>query len=118
MEKYFRQICATLAAGGFAVLLTPIERRQFSGSTIVETHGAYPAAVAAVADATGTPLIDMTAKTRALLEGLGPDASVPLFATGDNTHLSAVGAPMVAKLVVEGIQELQLPLTERLAPKP
>src|SRR5262249_49946499 len=37
----------TRAAGGFAVLLTPIARRQFSGTTVVQTHGAYPAAVMA-----------------------------------------------------------------------
>jgi lysophospholipase L1-like esterase len=104
------------ALGAFPVLLTPICRRDFSGTMVVNTHGAYPAAVAAVADQTGTPLIDMTEKTRVLLESLGPTNSIPLFAMGDNTHLSAVGAPMVAQLAVDGIRELGLPLADALLP--
>jgi lysophospholipase L1-like esterase len=107
-------VTGTRAAGGFPVLLTPISRRQFSGSTVVNTHGAYPAAVIDVGAATGTPVIDMTAKTTAWLESLGPTASVPMFATGDNTHLSAMGAPQVAAMVVQGIRELPLPLAAAL----
>jgi lysophospholipase L1-like esterase len=106
----------TRALGAVPVLLTPISRRQFSGDKIVATHGAYSAAVMAVAMETGTPVIDMTDKTRVLLESLGPAASVALFATGDNTHLSAKGAPEVAKLAVQGIRELGLPLAQRLLP--
>jgi len=116
-RDYLRMYVAdSRAVGGFPVLLTPICRRQFSGSMIVNTHGAYPAAVAAVAAETGAPLIDMTEKTRVLLESLGPVDSIPLFATGDNTHLSATGAPMVARLAVDGIRELGLPIVARLAP--
>jgi lysophospholipase L1-like esterase len=39
-----------------------------------------------------------------------------MFATGDNTHLSAKGAPEVAKLVVQGIRDLGLPIAQRLLP--
>jgi lysophospholipase L1-like esterase len=107
-------VADTRAAGGFPVLLTPIARRQFSGATIVNTHGAYPAAVIDVGAATGSPVIDMTAKTTTWLEVLGPSASLPMFATGDNTHLSALGAPQVGQLVVDGIRELHLSLVARL----
>lgn len=109
-------VAETRRAGGFAVLLTPISRRKFVGAAISPTHGAYPAAVLAVGQETGTPVIDMTEKTRVLLEQLGPEASIPLFAVGDNTHLSAQGAPEVAKLAIQGIRELTLPIVERLAP--
>lgn len=112
LKVYIRD---TRQAGGFAILLTPIARRQFAGTAVVQTHGNWPAAIAAVAAETGTPLIDMTAKTTALLQALGPVDSLPLFAVGDNTHLSAVGAPMVAQLVVDGFRELALPIVERLA---
>ena len=105
----------TRDAGANPVLLTPIERRKFSGTTVSPTHGAYPAAMLEVADETATPLIDMTAKTNAWLEALGPEASVEYFADADNTHLSAAGAHEVAGLVVEGIEELELPLVEALA---
>jgi lysophospholipase L1-like esterase len=104
----------TRTAGGIPVLLTPISRRQFSGNTLVDTHGAYPAATIAVGQETGTPVIDMTERTRVWLENLGPTASVPMFAAGDNTHLSAMGAPQVAKLVVSGIRALALPIAVRL----
>jgi lysophospholipase L1-like esterase len=113
LELYVKE---TRAAGGVPVLLTPISRRQFSGSKIAASHGAYPAAVVAVGTQTNTPVIDMTERTRVWLESLGPTSSVAMFATDDNTHLSAKGAEEVAKLAVQGIRALGLPLAERLAP--
>jgi lysophospholipase L1-like esterase len=107
-------VADTRAAGGFPVLLTPISRRQFTGNTIDPTHGAYPAAVIAVGQETGTPVIDMTERTRVWLEALGPTASVPMFATMDNTHLSAQGAPLVAQLAMDGVRALGLPIVARL----
>jgi lysophospholipase L1-like esterase len=109
-------IADSRSAGAFPILLTPNSRRMFAGSMIVDTHGAYPAATMAVSQETGTPVIDMTEKTRVLLESLGPQASVPLYAPNDITHTSAQGAPVIAKLVVDGIRELKLPLVQRLAP--
>jgi lysophospholipase L1-like esterase len=109
-------VSETRAAGGISILLTPISRRKFSGTKIVPTHGAYPAAVMAVAAETGTPLIDMTERTRVWLESVGPTASVALFATGDDTHLSAQGAREVAKLAVQAMRELDLPIAARLLP--
>jgi hypothetical protein len=50
------------------------------------------------------------------VEGLGPLATVPLFASSDKTHLSAQGAPQVGALVAQGVRELRLPLADRLAP--
>ena len=110
-------VSETKAAGGVAVLLTPISRRKFTGDKVSPTHGAYPAAVIAVGSETGTPVIDMTDKTRIWLEALGPTATIPFFATGDDTHLSALGAPEVAKLALQGVRELQLPLAARLLPQ-
>lgn len=115
-ENLTLYVTETREAGGVPVLLTPISRRQFTGSKVVATHGAYPAAVTAVAMQTNTPLIDMTERTRVWLESLGPTNSVAMFATDDNTHLSAKGAQEVAKLAVQGIRALGLPLAERLAP--
>jgi lysophospholipase L1-like esterase len=102
------------AAGGFPVLLTPISRRKYAAGKITPSHGAYPAAVIAVGSETGTPVIDLTDKTRIWLEALGPIDSIPFFAAADTTHLSALGAPEVAKLVMQGIRELNLPIAVRL----
>jgi len=109
-------VCEARNLGAIPVLLTPISRRSFAGTMISPTHGAYPAAVLAVGAETSTPVIDMTERTRVWLEALGPTDSVPYFAPGDNTHLSAMGAPEVAKLVVSGIKDLKLPLASELAP--
>jgi lysophospholipase L1-like esterase len=102
--------------GGFPVLLTSICRRQFSGTTVTGTHGAYTTALKAVAAETGTPVIDMEQRTKDWLTALGPTASVPMFATGDNTHLSAMGAAAVAKMAIAGIRDLGLPLAARALP--
>lgn len=108
----------TRAAGGFPVLLTPISRAVFSGTMVVATHvtaqGDYPAAVLAVGANTGAPVIDMTERTRVWLEALGPTGAIPMFAVGDTTHLSAMGAPQVAQLAVDGIRALGFPIATRL----
>jgi lysophospholipase L1-like esterase len=102
--------------GGYPILMTSICRRQFNGTTVTGTHGAYTVAVFAVGTETGTPVIDMEGKTKAWLEALGAVDSVPMFAPSDNTHLSATGAPEVAKLAVDGMRDLALPIVARLNP--
>jgi lysophospholipase L1-like esterase len=104
------------AKGGYPVLLTSICRRYFSGTTATGTHGAYTTAVFAVASAEKVPVIDMESKTKAWLNELGPTNSIPMFAPDDNTHLSAQGAPQVAKLAVAGIREFAFPIASRLKP--
>ena len=107
-------IADTRALGGFAVLLTSICRRQFSGTTVPDSHAAYTAAVRAVGVETGTPVIDLEAKTAAWLTALGPAASAAYYAPGDTTHLNAQGATEVARLVVQGIREFAFPIAERI----
>jgi lysophospholipase L1-like esterase len=107
-------IAETRALGGFAVLLTSICRRQFSGTTVLDSHAAYTAAVLAVGTETGTPVIDLQAKTNAWLTALGSAASVAYFAPGDSTHLNADGAVAVAGMVAQGIRELGFPIAQRI----
>jgi lysophospholipase L1-like esterase len=107
-------IADTRALGGFAVLLTSICRRQFSGATVPDSHAAYTAAVLAVGTETGTPVIDLQAKTNAWLTTLGLAASAAYFAPGDSTHLNAQGAMAVAGMVVQGIAELGFPIAQRI----
>jgi lysophospholipase L1-like esterase len=104
------------ARGGVPVLLTSICRRQFSGSTVTGTHGAYTTAVFAVGQETGVPVLDMETRTKNWLMALGPTASVAMFAMDDNTHLIMPGAIEVAKLAVAGIRALGLPLAARALP--
>ena len=66
------------------------------------------------------PVIDLTAKSEALVESLGPTNSAQLFlrdavdGVTDNTHFSEYGAGKMAELVVQGIRERNLPLVTYL----
>jgi lysophospholipase L1-like esterase len=104
------------ARGAYVVLLTSICRRYFSGANAIGTHGAYTTALIGVGMQTNAPVIDMETKTLDWLTLLGPVNSVPMFAPADDTHLSALGAPQVAELAVQGITELALPIATRLDP--
>ena len=73
------------------------------------------------AQCTGTsPVIDLTARSEALVESLGPANSTRLFLTAatdgvtDNTHFSPDGATQMADLVVRGIRERGLSLVRFL----
>jgi lysophospholipase L1-like esterase len=109
-------VAGARAKGAFAVLMTSICRRYFSGNNAIGTHGAYTTALKAVGVETSTPVIDMETKTLDWLDGLGPTNSIPMFAPGDNTHLSAMGAPQVAALAVQGMEELGFPIIARVSP--
>ncbi|MGW0520280.1 rhamnogalacturonan acetylesterase [Crossiella sp. NPDC003009] len=106
--------------GGVAVLLTPPVRRLFNGTTLtptalhVNSRGVdLPAVIRALGRSANVPVIDLTGKSKALVESMGPSASQALFLTretGDNTHFSAHGGAEMANLVVQGVRELNLPL--------
>ncbi len=107
------------AAGALPVLITPLTRRRFEGGVLTESHGAYPGVMRALAAEEGIPLIDLTAKSRKLVEELGDEGSKELYmnfpaglypnypeGSGDNTHLRYAGAFRFAGLVAEGLREL------------
>ncbi|KJK47034.1 rhamnogalacturonan acetylesterase, partial [Lentzea aerocolonigenes] len=82
--------------GGIPVLVTPPVRRQFSGNRLngtalhINSAGVdLPAVIRALGRSANVPVIDLTAKSKALVESLGPSASQALYLTreaGDNTH--------------------------------
>lgn len=115
------------AKGGIPVLVTPPVRHLFSGSQLTSTAlhvnslGVnLPAEMRAVATALNVPLIDLTAKSAALVTSLGPTASAALYLRSsvdgvtDNTHFSQYGATQMAGLVVQGVQEKNLTLVPYL----
>ena len=105
------------------VLATPIVRRAWNDSgELQDTHGAYVAAVRAVAAEQRVPLLEMEARTRELLAELGPEESKKLFVIytpgehpalpegrTDNTHLNDEGARHVAALAAAELRRLGLP---------
>lgn len=121
-------VTETRAAGATPVLLTPVARRHFDeAGRLEDTHQVYSGLVREVARARDAPLIDLDAKSRALLRALGPDDSKFLYnhlAPGqhpnypegktDDTHFNEYGARRIAELVLEGVEEQQLELARRI----
>jgi pectinesterase len=118
LQKY---VDGAAARGAQAVLVTPVERRRFSPLGIAQdSHGAYPQAVRELANATGTPLVDLTASSKALWQELGAEGTKTQFlhtapgqypqypdGVADNTHFQAAGALAVARLVASELQAKQ-----------
>lgn len=113
--------------GGDPVLVTPPVRRQFSGSQLTPTalhvNGVgvnLPAEMRRLGTQLNVPVIDLTAKSEALVESMGPNDSARLYLRlaedgyMDNTHFSEYGAGRMADLVIEGVRERNLSLVSYL----
>lgn len=115
--------------GGEIVFCTPTQRRQFEadGKSIRNTHGDFPAAMRMVAKLENVPLIELNEMTTQLYLATGPEESkhmlvhYPKEAYGrelaDNTHFNPFGAYEVAKCVVMGMKQLNLPIVQYLRPE-
>jgi len=99
------------------VLVTPIVRLRFTDGVlnplglIVTDLADLPAEMRAVAAELNAPLIDLTARSKALVEGLGPIDAQPIYLireNGDRTHTSEYGASVYAQIVAEELQGLGL----------
>jgi len=118
------------AGGGHIVFITPTQRRSFDEAThtkIMETHLDYPDAMREVARRENVPLIELHDMTRTFFETLGYEGSKRALvhypantfrgqekALADNTHFNPYGAYEVAKMVVMGMRQLQLPFVSGL----
>jgi lysophospholipase L1-like esterase len=101
--------------GATPVLVTSMQRRQFDGGgKIRNSHGDYPEVVREVAKEEKVALIDLEQMSRAFYEALGPEKAPLAFSAGgrDATHHDNYGAYELAKCVVQGIRENQLPLAQ------
>ena len=118
-------------AGGHIVFVTPTQRRVFDADSlhILETHSDYPDAMRDVARREQVPVIELHDMTRTFFETLGYEDSKRALVhypahtfdgqdrpLADNTHFNPYGAYEVAKMVVMGMKQLQLPLTRFLRP--
>lgn len=121
-----RFVTETRARGATPVLLTAIVRRNFNeAGTLADTHGIYPLIVRQVARDLDVLLIDHLAKTEAMVNELGQEASKSIYfwiepgqydkfpdGRQDNTHLSQKGAELYARMVAEALAESDLPLRD------
>lgn len=115
--------------GADIVFCTPTQRRAFDkdGKTIMNTHGEFPAAMMSVAEREKVPVIDLNKMTKIFFETLGFEDSKRALVhypkelygreLADNTHFNPYGAYEVAKCVVMGMKQLQLPVVKYLRPE-
>ncbi|WP_320777549.1 rhamnogalacturonan acetylesterase [Streptomyces sp. CRN 30] len=99
-----RYVDGARARGARPVLATSVERRRFAADgTAVRTHGAYPAAMRALAAEEGVALLDIEALSLALWQELGVEETKKYFnwtaTEQDNTHFNPPGGIAVARLV-------------------
>lgn len=129
-NNLLRFVTEARAKGANPILLTPVSRRQFDkDGSLIDTHGDYPGVVRELAVDQRVPLIDVHKQSMQLLSKLGPEESrkdfvwiKPGFFTAnragreDNTHFTESGALKIARLVANGLKELNLPLSKYLRP--
>ncbi|WP_116125906.1 rhamnogalacturonan acetylesterase [Lewinella sp. IMCC34183] len=109
--------------GATPVILTPVARNYpWKAGRLENVHGEYPAAAMAVAEETGTALIDLNQLTMDAFSKRGreyvtanyfmnlPAGKYPAYPDGqsDNTHFQPEGARVVARLVFEALQRVEV----------
>jgi len=121
LKKYIDE---SRAKGANPIICSSIVRRHFDGKGgLKDTHGAYITAAREIALETGTPYVDMEAKTRTLVTSLGSEKSKSLYlfckpgeysnrkdGVQDSTHLNRSGALEVAGLFVKEVKKQKLAL--------
>ncbi len=75
LRRYVQQV---RAAGAQPVLLTPLTRRQFADGQLIDDLAPWADAVRAVAAELNVPLVDLHARSRALVQAMGPVAAMRL----------------------------------------
>lgn len=112
-------VAGVRAKGAEPVLVTPIVRHRFDdqgrlsevGLIATAQAGDLPQHIREVSAVLDVPLIDLTARTQEIVEGLGPEDSEPLYLireNGDRTHTSEHGASVYANIVAQELRELDL----------
>ena len=123
-ENLVRYITEARAAGAQPILVTSLVRRTFNGDTLVDLLSDYATAARAVATEQQVPLIDLHARSKALVEQLGAEGCA-IFSPPDTkgkrdlTHLSAVGGQVFAGLVIEellSVMPLLAPYVAQVTP--
>ena len=123
-------IAQTRAKGATPVLVTAMNRRTFDDAgKITNSFGPYPDAVREIAAQQKVGLIDLNAMSKTLFEAMGNEGTLKAFmhypensfpgqtaAIADDTHFNSYGAYELARCIVHGIREANLPLTKFLDP--
>jgi lysophospholipase L1-like esterase len=113
----------TKAMGAYPILVSPLNRNSWNATTpptIYPAYHDYPVAVRQLAPTLGVPLIDLDRLCTTLLESVGPNYSTKFIylhtlpgeyanypsGKADDVHFQEMGAIEMARLIVQGIQNL------------
>ncbi|MCZ8514229.1 rhamnogalacturonan acetylesterase [Paenibacillus filicis] len=101
--------------GAIPILLTPVGRLHYHEGTFLNDFSDYCAAMKQVAEEEQVQLIDLMDRSLALYRSLGYDEAAELFMISSNgtdcTHFTEKGADHIARLVMQGVKELQIPIS-------
>lgn len=114
----------TREKGGIPILVTPMHRRFFDeNGKVKNTHGEYPNAVRQLANEENVYLIDLNEMSATLYEAWGVEGSKRAFvhfsagtfpdqkeALADNTHFNPYGGYQIARCILKGIVDNNIPL--------
>jgi len=132
-DNLLRMIWEAKGRGLIPVLVTPPARRSFEDGRSKADYAAYSAVMRDLIAPTNVPLIDLEARSRALLDRTGEDASRRLYlhytpadrvarfpdGVDDDTHFSELGGRAMAEIVASELKGLKLPIADRvLADRP
>jgi len=119
----------TKEKGAIPVLVTSMHRRSFDeNGKVVNTHGDYPDAVRRLAREENVYLIDLNEMSAVLYEAWGVEGSKRAFVhypagtfphqdkpLADNTHFNPYGGYQIAKCILKGIIDNDIPLRKYIA---
>ncbi|MES1188544.1 MAG: rhamnogalacturonan acetylesterase [Myxococcales bacterium] len=121
----------TRAKSATPLLLTSINRNKWSGTTLSDTHGAYPAAVRELAASLKVELIDLTALSKTYFERIGQTETNKLFlmlsagqfpnypdGVTDTTHFQEKGAIAIGQLAMANAYAQKLTIASYLKAVP
>lgn len=119
-ENLARFVDEARAAGAVPILVTSMARRTFDKGKIRGELAPWAEAARAVAAEKKVPLVDLFARSVALLEKLGPEGTAafdPVTKDGkpDHTHLSPEGGKAMARLIAEELRKVEPGLAKLLA---
>jgi lysophospholipase L1-like esterase/fibronectin type 3 domain-containing protein len=112
------------------VLITPVGRRSWDSAGLFKNDfPAYTEAMKQVAAEKGVPLLDLNTRSIAYYNTVGIEDSKALFfwlepgvypnwpnGVQDNTHFQEYGAEQIARIVSEGVRDLNLPISAYALP--
>ena len=113
--------------GATPVLVTPVARRSFDTATGIFniSFGGYRQKMMELSQSMKVPLIDLGLKSKLFLDNFGAEGSKSIFlhvpagiygafpnGSADDTHYQEFGAIQMARLVSEGVKELNLGIAQ------